>query len=207
MSQAQHTPAWRLVATLSLAGAIAGFLIVFVFQWAQPRILEYRATVLQAAIGEVLGRPDSTKTLFLYNGALTADVPANVDTTRLERVFAGYSDRLIGYAIVAAEPGFADVITLIFGYDVVNQRVLGMKVLENKETPGLGDKIVKDTNFVNEFRGVATPMTGVKPGAGKGATNEVDMITGATISSRTVIGIINHKLEKIAPLLPAGARP
>jgi electron transport complex protein RnfG len=203
----QHTPAWRLITTLSVAGAIAGFLIVFAFQWAQPRILAYKATVLEAAIGEVLGKPDSIKTLFLYQGTLTAEVPASVDTTTLERVFAGYNDELIGYAIVAAEPGFADVITLIFGYDVGNQRVLGMKVLDNKETPGLGDKIVKDTNFVAEFLGVATPLTGVKPGAGKGQPNEVDMITGATISSRTVIGIINHKLEKIAPLLPQGAQP
>ena len=38
---------------------------------------------------------------------------------------------------------------------------------------------------------------GVKPGAGTGAANEVDMITGATISSRTVIGIINHRLETL----------
>jgi electron transport complex protein RnfG len=203
----QHTPAWRLITTLSMAGAIAGFLIVFVFQWAQPRILAYKATVLQAAIGEVLGKPDSTRTLFLYQGALTAEVPASVDTTKLERVFAGYNDKLIGYAIVAAESGFQDVITVIFGYDVVDKRVLGMKVLENKETPGLGDKIVKDSSFVAGFRDAATPLTGVKPGAGKGEPNEVDMITGATISSRAVIGIINHKLDKIAPLLPPGAQP
>jgi hypothetical protein len=31
----------------------------------------------------------------------------------------------------------------------------------------------------------------------------VDIITGATISSRTVIGIINHRLETLEPLLAA----
>ncbi len=48
-------------------------------------------------------------------------------------------------------------------------------------------------------------MVGVKPGAGSGAENEVDMITGATISSRTVIAIINHRVEALQPLLDAHA--
>jgi Na+-translocating ferredoxin:NAD+ oxidoreductase RnfG subunit len=43
----------------------------------------------------------------------------------------------------------------------------------------------------------------VKPGAGKGAPEEVDMITGATISSRAVINIVNHKLERLQPLIEA----
>jgi electron transport complex protein RnfG len=189
----KHTAAWRLIATLSVSGALAGFLIVFAFQWAQPRIVSYQEKVLNEAITEVLGAPRSVKPFPLGD----------------ERVFAGYDENnhLIGYAIVAAEPGFADVITLIFGYDASAKRILGMKVLDNKETPGLGDKIVKDTSFLAEFRDAATPLKGVKPGAGKDEAGEVDMITGATISSRAVIGIINRKLEKIEARLVEGARP
>jgi Na+-translocating ferredoxin:NAD+ oxidoreductase subunit G len=76
-----------------------------------------------------------------------------------------------------------------------------MKVLDNKETPGLGDKIVKDTAFVGGFRGVSAPLRGVKSGAGKGTENEVHLITGATISSRTVIAIVNHRVEAVSPLI------
>ena len=205
----EHVASWRLITTLTVAGAIAGLLIVAAFEWANPRITGYQAQVLNEAVKEVLGDPPSIKPLYLYQNEFTATPPAAADTAVLERVFAGYDagDRLIGYAIVGAEPGFADVIKLIFGYDPVKKRLLGMKVLDNKETPGLGDKIVKDTLFVNEFEQVATPLKGVKPGAGKGAENEVDMITGVTISSRAVIGIINRKLEKLEPLLPKEARP
>jgi electron transport complex protein RnfG len=126
--------------------------------------------------------------------------------------YAGYDaiGRLVGYAIVAAAPGFADVITLIYGYDAQKKSVIGMKVLDNKETPGLGDRIVKDSAFAREFSGVTTPLRGLKRGAGSGAPNEVDLITGATISSRTVVAIINRSLEKWAPLLaalPAGGAP
>jgi RnfABCDGE-type electron transport complex G subunit len=103
----------------------------------------------------------------------------------------------MGYAVTGAEPGYQDLISLIFGYSAADGRLLGMKVLESKETPGLGDKIFKDMDFVNGFQGVETPIVGVKQGAATGADDEVDMITGATISSRTVIGIINHRVEAL----------
>jgi electron transport complex protein RnfG len=81
--------------------------------------------------------------------------------------------------------------------------MLGMKVLESKETPGLGDKIVKDTAFINQFSRVEGPVQGVKKGQEKGKPNEVDMITGATISSRALIRAINTTLERVGPLLAA----
>jgi electron transport complex protein RnfG len=195
--------ATRLIATLAMAGALAGFLIVSVFQWAQPRILRHQAEALRAAINEVLGGPDHYETLFVIDGVLTQELTAGADSTAFERVWLGFdaAGRAVGFAILGAEPGFQDVIRLIFGFDAATGQLLGLKVLENKETPGLGDKIVKDSAFVGEFEGVATPLAGVKQGAGSGAPDEVDMITGATISSRAVIDIINHRLESLGPLI------
>jgi electron transport complex protein RnfG len=76
-----------------------------------------------------------------------------------------------------------------------------MKVLESKETPGLGDKIEKDSAFVNQFYGVQSPLVGIKARDNSGDPHEVDMITGATISSRTIIKAINNALERLGPLL------
>ena len=201
----------RLIGTLGFFGAIAGLLIVVAFQWAQPRILADKAAVLEGAVNEVLGAPQTLQTLFVVNGALTETAPAGVDTTTLERLFVGYdaNGKRVGYAITGAEAGFADVVSVIFGYDAQSKQLLGMKVVDNKETPGLGDKIVKDTIFVNEFRSAVTPLKGVKIGAGKGGREEIDMITGATISSRVVISIINNKLKQVEPMLRQyeGARP
>jgi electron transport complex protein RnfG len=198
-------PAWRLIATLALAGATAGLLIVSVFQWAQPRIQANQAEVLRAAVVEVLKGPERTERLFLYEGKLTTDVPPVSDTLDVERVFLGFdaAGTPVGFAVTGAEPGFQDLVHVIFGYNPVTHRLLGMKVLDNKETPGLGDAIVKDEAFVGEFDGVATPVVGVKKGAGRGEPGEVDMITGATISSRTVISVINHRIEALQPLLAA----
>lgn len=199
--EVEDVPSWRLITTLAVAGALAGLLIVGVFEWAQPQILEYRARVLNEAIHEVLGGPDRVQTLYVREDGLSEQPPAGVDTTQADRVFLGYhaSGTPVGFAITGEKPGFQDVISLIFGYDAVGDEVLGMRVLESKETPGLGDKIYKDSAFVAEFNEVGAPIEGVKDGGG--GPNEVDMITGATISSTTVIEIINARVERLEPML------
>jgi electron transport complex protein RnfG len=190
------TSSVRLVGTLAVAGALAGLAIVLVFQWANPKIEAHRALVLAQAITEVLGGPARYETVYVEDGELT---PQPADTTGLDRVYVGYdaADQPVGVAMVAQEAGFQDIITLIFGYEPGSGDLMGMKVLESKETPGLGDKIEKDSAFVRGFREVGTPLLGVKTDRASGAHAEVVMITGATISSRAVIGIINHRLEAL----------
>jgi len=191
------TSSARLVGTLAVAGAFAGLAIVLVFQWANPRIEAWRAQVLAEAVTDVLAGAERYETAFLV-GSTFAWAP-QVDTIDLDRIYVGYDadDRPVGVAVVGGEPGFQDVITLMFGYDPGTGDVIGMKVLESKETPGLGDKIQKDSSFVGAFARVASPLIGLKRGRERGAAGEVTMITGATISSRAVIDIINHRLEAL----------
>jgi len=201
----KEVPSWRLILTLAAAGAMAGLAIVLVFGWAEPKIEAHRAEALRAAIHEVLGGPERYETLFVVDGSLTAALPANVDSTALDRIYAGYAadGSQMGFAIAGEQPGYQDIVGLIFGYDATSGELLGMKVLESKETPGLGDKIEKDSAFVSSFRGTLPPIDGVKAGTGTGSEHEVDMITGATISSRTVIEIINKRMESIGPMIQA----
>jgi electron transport complex protein RnfG len=197
--------AGRLMAVLGGSGAVAGALILIAFTATDPAIQANRARRLDAAISEVLKGPARYDTLYVVGDALAPQPPAGVDPASAERVFLGHDEdgTSTGYAIVAEAPGFADVVRVIFGYDPATRTLIGMKVLENKETPGLGDKIEKDSAFVTQFEGVLTPLVGVKPGGGKGDSAEVDMITGATISSRTIIKIINQALERLGPALAA----
>jgi electron transport complex protein RnfG len=205
--ETRDPPASHLLGTLGVAGALAGLLLVLVNQWTEPRILAHRAAVLEAAIQEVLGGPDHYETLFVVDGQLTADLPVGADSADLDQVYVGFDagGATLGLAIPGGKPGFQDVIRLIFGFDPTDGRVLGMKVLESKETPGLGDKIEKDSSFVGAFAGALTPLLGLKAGRGTGDPHEIDMITGATISSRTVIAIINERLDELAAPLQAFA--
>lgn len=200
-------PSARLLFTLGGAGALAGLFIVLAFTWTQPKIEAHRAATLQASIAEVLRHPARWDTLYLVNGALAKELPAGTDAAKLEKIYEGFTEggERVGVAIAAGEPGFSDVISLLFGYDPASKKLLAMKVLGHKETPGLGDKIEKDSSFTASFPGNAVPLVGVKDKTGV-APGEVDMITGATISSRTVIKTINNAIAKWQPLLDARAK-
>ncbi len=194
----------RLILTLAVAGVLAGLLIVVVNEITEPRIKAYKALKLKEAVVEVLQEPARYDTLYLVEGALTAELPAGVKAEDLKQVYFGYDekDALKGVAVSRGEAGFQDIVKLIFGFDPASQKLIGMKVLESKETPGLGDKIYKDEAFVRQFfEGPKGPLVGVKPGAGSGDPAEIDMITGATISSRAVIRIINNALLEWEPHL------
>jgi electron transport complex protein RnfG len=200
--EAAATPSWRLVVTLGVAGALAGLLVVLVYQWTITPIEAHRGTIIQEAIAEVLQQPARWDTLYMEGGKVVAR-PAGA-TAELPRVFQGYdaNGRRIGVAVLAAEPGFSEVVSLIFAFEPQSGHLLGMKVLDQKETPGLGEKIEKDSGFVRQFARVVAPLKGVKRHSGSDSA-EVDVISGATISSRAVIRIINNAVARWRPLLLA----
>lgn len=197
----------RLLLTLGAAGAMAGLLLMQVHSLTEPVIQRHREERLQAAVLEVLGGAERYETRWVVGDALTAEPPAGEQGGGqgggIERVYVGYDadERRVGVAISGGSQGYQDRIELLFGYDPATGEVLGMKVLESKETPGLGDKIEKDEEWIAQFEGVVPPLTGVKAGRGEGGPSEVDVITGATISSRTIVRAINEALERIGPAL------
>ena len=158
---------------------------------------------MAAAIQEVLKAPARYDTLYLHGGALVKRLPAGVDAKKVERIFLGYdaSGRRVGFALSAVGVGFQDPMTVMFGYDAAKREVIAMRVIASKETPGLGDRIVKDSAFVAEFSPVGAPITGVKKDRATNAAGEVVMITGATVSSRAVIRIINTSIARWQPLM------
>jgi electron transport complex protein RnfG len=202
---AKEVPSWRLLAMMTTAGAVAGLLIVTSYQLTLPRIERHKGEVMRAAVQEVLKAPQSFDTLYLSNGALVKTLPAGTGEKGLERIYLGHdaTGKRVGFAVSATENGFQDPVTVMFGYDAAKHSLLAMRVISNRETPGLGDLIEKDTGFVNGFVSAVVPLRGVKPGAGKGRPEEVEMITGATISSRAVIRIINNAIARWQPLMDA----
>ncbi|MBW1687048.1 MAG: FMN-binding protein, partial [Deltaproteobacteria bacterium] len=104
--------------------------------------------------------------------------------------------------IPAEGAGFQDTIKLIYGYDPTRRRVVGMQVLESRETPGLGDKIIKDDSFLDCFRDLAISPDVVAVKKGRTQDNEIDAISGATISSLAVVRIINEANARWIERLP-----
>lgn len=200
----KSTPAWRLLLTLALAGAASGWMVATVYNITIPAVRKHAAEQMNAAVREVLKAPARWDTLYLAGDSLSRTAPVGVDLADAPKAFVGYdqSGKRLGVAITAAEPGFQELLTLMIGFDPESGTLIGFKVLDQKETPGLGDKIEKDTAFGGQFAGRVAPVTGVKGRAGK-PPNEVQTITGATISSRAVIRIINNGVARWRPLLQA----
>ena len=198
---------FRLVATLAVAGALAGLLIVLVNLHTKPIIDEYKAEQLKLAIYEVLPGVSRYRTLYRVDDALVDAVPPGAKASDFRQAYVGYDDsgQMKGVAVSRGESGFQDIVQVIFGFEPGTGVLLGMKVLESKETPGLGDKIFKDQVFVDQFFArPETPLVAIKAGSGKGLPGEIDAITGATISSKVVVSVINNGIAEWQPVLEKG---
>lgn len=198
----------RLVATLTIAGLFSGLSIVIAYRTTLPRIQANQRAALERAVFEVL--PGTTRLeRYSWDGSKLG-AEATGQGSLQESIFAGFNadGALVGFAVPGAGAGFADTIKLIYGLDPSAERVLGMKVLESRETPGLGDKIYKDAKFVAEFLDLTLePVIELIKGHGE-KTNQVDAITGATISSRAVVKILNQTNAIWRPRIVAlGAQP
>jgi electron transport complex protein RnfG len=185
---------FRLIATLGFAGFISGLILVSAYLFTKPLIEQNKADALERAIFKVLPGTTSFKILALNDGQLKETTSLKGDV-----IFLGLNDvkEQTGLAIFGRETGFQDFVGIIYGYDPVNKLIIGYEVLECKETPGLGDKIFKDAAFLTNFKAlsIAPEIILVKKGEKK-QTNEVDAITGATITSRTVVKILNNSIKK-----------
>ena len=204
----QTTPSLRLVLTLAIAGLISGIAIIGIYESTLPTITANKARELREAVFKVLPGVSRMQQLVWRSGELVVSDDLQKDE---QAVYGGYDDNgeFVGYAIPGAGPGFQDTIGLLYGYQPDEDLVLGMEVLESRETPGLGDKIYKDAEFVGSFRALSIEpeIVAVKKGTSS-RPNEIDSITGATISSKAVVRIINETHREWAERLPPpGSEP
>ncbi|WP_394221014.1 RnfABCDGE type electron transport complex subunit G [Alteromonas gracilis] len=76
-----------------------------------------------------------------------------------------------------------------------NLKVLGVRVIEHKETPGLGDKIeLAVSNWITLFSGKSFSTDNLAPWQVKKDGGEFDQFTGATITPRAVVGAVREAL-------------
>ncbi|MBU0595603.1 RnfABCDGE type electron transport complex subunit G, partial [Candidatus Bipolaricaulota bacterium] len=86
----------------------------------------------------------------------------------------------IGSALMTKATGYGGRIDILIGVEP-DQRLRGIRVISQQETPGLGAKIV-EASFLDQFVGLSLDQLALTKTGGS-----VDAITGATISSSAVI--------------------
>jgi electron transport complex protein RnfG len=201
----KEASSFRLVATLAVTGLLSGLVLVAIFLVTQPIILRNQAEAMQRAIFRVLPGTTTIDMFVLSGEDLQPFESADGSLPAQDAIFAGRADdgSLVGYAIPADGAGFMDTIKLIYGFDPRRRAIVGMQVLDSRETPGLGDKIIFDEEFHENFveLKVEPEIVGVKVAEQPRPSNEVDTITGATISSEAVVSILNDSTQRWLPIL------
>ncbi len=180
----------RMIMVLTVVGVFSGLSLVYMARYAEPHIARHKQEAIQEAIGRVLPgvvRAEEVHRdgLILYRG---------IDA----------SGKLVGYAFITQGPGYQGTIQLMVGVSPDLSELTGMEVLESVETPGLGARIT-EPEFQGQFRGLkASPGIGYVKAGRKPTPNEITAITGATISSRSVVDIVNRGLEEVRRIIQAG---
>ncbi|MBI2565929.1 MAG: FMN-binding protein [Candidatus Schekmanbacteria bacterium] len=210
MEATREPSAQRLILSLSISGLVAGIVLVGVYDVTYPAIQKNRAEAVKKAVFKIYGEHTKGFEVFLLGSdhkTLQAFDMSGGALPEGSTVFGAVdsSGQLMGYAVPAEGAGFQDTIKILYGYDPTQKRIVGMEVLESKETPGLGDKIGSDAKFRANFTALSVePAIQLVKGKKSGA-NEVDAISGATISSDAVVKILNRSLDQWRPILAAEA--
>ena len=96
---------------------------------------------------------------------------------------------------VTAPDGYTTNIDMIVGIKL-DGSLAGVRVINHKETPGLGDKIeAKKHSWILQFPGLSLLMPEEKSWAVKKDGGEFDQFTGATITPRAVVRSVRLALK------------
>ena len=95
----------------------------------------------------------------------------------------------MGIAFKTQEKGYSSLIETMVAMNNTGE-ILQIKIISQNETPGLGSRVA-EPSFTGQFKGKNIS-----------AVNEVQAITGATISSQAVKRSIEKKAEEITKDLP-----
>ncbi len=106
--------------------------------------------------------------------------------------------KVTGVAYEIYGTGYAGEIKLMMGVDAAG-KILGVRVLAHKETPGLGDKIeVKKGDWILGFTGLSLGNPTEDKWKVKKDGGQFDQFAGATITPRGVVKAIHGGLEFFA---------
>jgi len=210
--QAPATPTGAMIRTLGLVSAICGLIIVGAYQGTYDAVAANKRIAMERAVFKVVPAAKSIEEYYALEAGGIAKAGAETPAGAV-KFFAGYDDagRLVGVAAEGGAKGYADVVRIMFGYDPACQCVRNIGVVSMRETPGIGDKILVDKDFQENFReldaklntemkALTNEIKAVKHGTKTGKW-QVDAIAGATITSRAVGKAINDTAQALLPRL------
>ena len=105
-------------------------------------------------------------------------------------------NNMFAYAFLAEGQGYQGTIKILVVADVSLEKLYGIEVVESVETPGLGAKIEREP-FRGQFENINVSKSIICIKEDITQNNQIKAITGATVSSRAVVNILNKKITEL----------
>lgn len=210
------TPTGAMLRTLGLVSAVCGIIIVGSYEGTLNAVKSNKRLALEKAVGKVVPEVKSLKEyVLLHDGRIEvpkegSDAPA--DAAKFFATFDG-NGKFLAIAAEASAKGYANQVRIMYAYKPECECITGIGVVGMNETPGIGDKIITDKDFLANFKALDVKLSADK----KALANEVktvkhgtktnpwqiDAIAGATVTSRAVGKGINNSAQSLLPRLTA----
>jgi len=178
---------------LSAFAVVTTALIALTFHATADRIAHQQKQKLLSILNDVVPHA-------LHDNALYADCTAVTN-----ELLGSSSPHLVYRARMNGEPvalvleatapdGYSGNIELVVGV-ATDMTLLGVRTIEHKETPGLGDKIeLAISDWILSFTGKSFSKTALPNWKVKKDGGEFDQFTGATITPRAVVNAVKNAL-------------
>ncbi|MFA3761021.1 MULTISPECIES: electron transport complex subunit RsxG [unclassified Yersinia (in: enterobacteria)] len=172
--------------TLALFAAGATGLTAVVNSLTESTIAHQAALQQKALLDQVVPAENYDNDMQAECYVVTDAALGNLSPHRL--YLARLANKPVAAAIETTAPdGYSGAIQLLVGADF-HGNVLGSRVIEHHETPGLGDKIdIRISDWISHFSGQHVASEQDKRWAVKKDGGTFDQFTGATITPRAVV--------------------
>jgi electron transport complex protein RnfG len=186
----------KLILKSGLLLAIFTLVSIFFVSWTQDitkdKIQYNEEQLLILRLGELITDYDNDILQDKYSKQLTLH-----GTNQTLNIYPAKRDnKIIAYLIEHTYPnGYNGDIRLLTGVST-DKKLLGVRVIAHKETPGLGDKIeTKKSNWIEQFSGLSLSNPNKNNWKVKRDGGVFDSFTGATITPRAIVSASYQLLE------------
>lgn len=182
----------KMFLNLVIIGSVSGVILAAFYYVADPMIKANQEKELKEAIFVVLPEAKDYKV-----------IKKTVDKDEVV-IFEGIdaAGAPVGVAFKADGGGFQGNVGVMVGLNLDYLHLKGIKILDQVETPGLGNRIGEPA-FEAQFKGVETaPKIEYIKNRKPEKPNQIQAITGATISSNAVVTNINNAVARVLKAFP-----
>ena len=180
--------------TLALIGAICTAMVATTYVLTHDRIAANERSWLEKSLEPALGG-------ILFDGGvsdsmLVLQAPHGLPGSDDALIYRVYADArpLAALFAVTARDGYAGAIRILLGIEY-DGTVTGVRILQHRETPGLGDRIESSrSDWVFQFDGRTLGDPDVDAWAIKRDGGQFDQLSGASITPRAVMTAIRETL-------------